>query len=117
MQTQWEGKTSQCRDQIKQFNDKWGLALKQNGWGKGRKKCPKIWFEYEQTYTELMCMTGQKLKLQILQGRTGGATEPVHVEDDRVENENKDDGGGPEKDMGEAGGGGGDKDIELCDGH
>ena len=64
-----------------------------------------------------MCITGQKLQLQIRQGRTGGPAEPVHVEDDRVENENQDDGAGPEKDMGEAGGGGGGKDIELCDGH
>jgi hypothetical protein len=33
-------------------------------------------------------MKGQKLQFQILQGRTGGVTEPVRVEDDRVENEN-----------------------------
>ena len=70
------------------FNDKWGLALKQNGWGKGGKKWPKNWLEREQAYTELMCMTGQKLQFQLLQGRAGGAAEPVHVEDDRVENEN-----------------------------
>ena len=23
------------------FNDKWGLTLNQNGWGRGEKKCPK----------------------------------------------------------------------------
>ena len=40
-----------------------------------------------------MCMTGQKLQRQILQGRTGGASETVRVEDERVENENQDDGG------------------------
>ena len=39
------------------------------------------------------------------------------VEDERVENENQDDGAGPEKEMGESGSGGGGKDIELCDGH
>jgi hypothetical protein len=61
-----------------------------------------------------MCMTGQKLQFQILQGRTGGVfqilqgrtggvVEPVCVEDDRVENENQDDGVGPDKDMGEGG--------------
>ena len=62
-------------------------------------------------------MTGQKFQFHLLQGRSGGAAEPVHVEDDRVENENQDDGAGPEKDMGEVGGGVGGKDIELCDGH
>jgi hypothetical protein len=80
------------------FNDKWGLAMKQNGWGKGGKKWSKNWLERDQAYTELMCMTGQKLQLQLLQGRAGGTPEPVHVEDDRVENENQDDGAGPEKD-------------------
>ena len=50
-----------------------------------------------------MIMTGQKLQLQLLQGRSGGAVEPVRVEDDRVENENQDDGAGPEKEMGEVG--------------
>ena len=94
------------------FNDKWGLALKQNGWGKGGKKWPKNWLQREQAYKELMCMTGQKLQLQILQGRAGGAAEPVHVEDDRVENENQDDGARTLN----CGGGGG-KDIELGDGH
>ncbi len=74
------------------FHDKWGLALKQNGWGKGGKKWPNNWYEREQAYKELMCITGQKLQLQIRQGRAGGAAEPVHVEDDRVENENQDDG-------------------------
>ena len=61
-----------------------------------------------------MIMTGQKFHLQ---GRTGGVPEPVHVEDERVENENQDDGGGPEKDTGESGSVGGDKEIELCAGH
>jgi hypothetical protein len=55
------------------FNDKWGLTLKQNGWGKGGKKWSKNWLECEQTYKELMCMTGQKLQFQLLQGRTGGS--------------------------------------------
>ena len=41
----------------------------------------------------------------------------MRVEDERVENENQDDGAGPEKEMGETCGGGGAKDIELCDGH
>ena len=94
------------------FEDKWGVALKQNGWGKGGKKWPKNWLEREQAYKELMCMTGQKLQLQILQGRAGGAAEPVHVEDDRVENENQDDGARTLN----CGGRGG-KDIELGDGH
>jgi hypothetical protein len=71
------------------FHDKWGLALKQNGWGKGGKKWPTNWFQREQAYKELMCITGQKVQLQIRQGRAGGAAEPVHVEDDRVENENQ----------------------------
>jgi len=99
------------------FNDKWGLALKQNGWGKGGKKWHKNWFEREKTCKELMIMTGQKLQLQLLQGRDGGAVEPVHVEDERVENEDQNDGAGPEKDMGEAVGVGGGKEIELCPGH
>jgi hypothetical protein len=64
-----------------------------------------------------LCMTGQKLQLQLLQGRAGGAVEPVCVEDERVENENQDDGPGPDKEIGETGGGGGGKDIEQCDGH
>ena len=51
-------------------------------------------------------------QFQIRQGRAGGAAEPVHVEDDRVENENQDDGARTLN----CGGGGG-KDIELCDGH
>jgi len=62
-------------------------------------------------------MTGQKFHLQLLQGRTGGVAEPVRVEDEQVENENQDDGRGPEKEMGETDGGDGGKDIELCDGH
>ena len=62
-------------------------------------------------------MTGQRIQLQFLQGRSGGETEPVRVEDERVENENQDDGAGPEKEMGESDSGGGGKDIELCDGH
>ncbi len=37
--------------------------------------------EHEQTYKELMCMTGQKLQLQVLQGRTCGVEGPVGVED------------------------------------
>jgi hypothetical protein len=41
------------------FNDKWGLSLKQNGCGKGGKKWTKNWIECEQTYKELMSMTGQ----------------------------------------------------------
>ena len=94
------------------FEDKWGVALKQNGWGKGGKKWPKNWLEREQAYKELMCMSGQKLQLQIRQGRAGGAAEPVHVEDDRVENENQDDGARTLN----CGGRGG-KDIELGDGH
>jgi hypothetical protein len=92
------------------FNDKWGLALKQNGWGKGGKKCPKNWLEREQAYKELMIMTGQKLQLQLLQGRAGGTAEPVHVEDERVENENQDDGAGPMVIVG--GGRGGDDDDD-----
>ena len=63
-------------------NDKWGLALKQNGWGKGGKKWTKNWFEREQAYKELMYMTGQKLQLQFLQGRVGGVAEPGRVEDE-----------------------------------
>jgi hypothetical protein len=105
----YSGKGKQDSDVL---NDKWGLTLKQNGWGKGGKRWTKNWLEHEQAYKELMCMTGQKLQLQILQGRTGGAAEPVHVEDDRVENENQDDGARTLN----CGGGGG-KDIELCDGH
>jgi hypothetical protein len=70
------------------FNNKWGLSLKQNGWGKGGKKCPKNSLEREEEYKELMYMTDQKLHIQFLQGRTGGVTEPVCVEDERVENEN-----------------------------
>jgi hypothetical protein len=71
----------------------------------------------DQTYKELMYMTGQKFHLHLLQGRSGGVTEPVRVEDEEVGNENQDDGGGPEKEMGESVGGDGGKDIELCDGH
>ena len=48
-----------------------------------------------------MYMTGQKLHLQFLQGRSGGVAEAVRVEDERVENENQDDGTGPDEDMGE----------------
>ncbi len=85
------------------FNDKWGLTLKQNGWGKGGKKWSKNW--------------RQKIQRHLLQGRPGGVVEPVHVEDERVENENQDDGAGREKGMGESGGVGGYKEIELCAGH
>ena len=63
-----------------------------------------------------MCMTGQKLQLHLLQGRSGGTEEPVRVEDERVENENQTDGTGPDKEMVEAGWGGGGKGIEQCDG-
>ena len=76
------------------FNDKWGLVLKQNGWGGGGKKFPKNWFEHEQTYKELMYINTQNLHL--LQGRSGGTMEPVRVDDDRVENKNQDDGAGPD---------------------
>jgi hypothetical protein len=48
-----------------------------------------------------LCMTGQKLQLQLLQGRAGGAVEPVCVEDERVDNENQDDGTSVDKEMGE----------------
>ena len=57
-------------------------------------------------------MTGQKIQVHLLQGRAGGESEPVSVEDDRVENENQDDGARTLNC-----GGGGSKDIELCDGH
>ena len=40
-----------------------------------------------------------------LQGRSGGVAEPVRVEDQRVKNENQDDGGGPDKEM-----------VETCNG-
>ncbi len=52
------------------FNDKWGLALKENGWGKGGKRWTKNWLEREQAYKELMFMTGQKLV--IVGGGEGG---------------------------------------------
>jgi hypothetical protein len=91
-------------------------------WEKGR---PKNWVEREKpvTYKELLCIVGQKL----LAVCAGGAVEsqvspsqvePVGGEDERVENENQDDGEGQDKDKidegdmnnketGEAGGGGG----------
>ena len=55
-----------------------------------------------------------------LTGRTGVVTgsqvEEVFVEDEGVDKEILDDGGGPHKKMGESGGGGGGEDIEQCDG-
>ncbi len=63
---------------------------------------------------------GKKVQCQLLPGWGGGATgsqaEPGCVEDERVHNENLDDGVAPDKEMGEAGGGGGGNDIEQCDG-
>ncbi len=49
----------------------------------------------------------------------GGTVEPVRVEGERVENENQDDGSGPEKERVNrvVVGAGGGKDIELCDAH
>jgi len=80
--------------------------MKQNGWGGGGKKLPNTWADREKACNGLM---GKKVQCQLLAGRTGGAAgsqaEPGCVEDERVHNENLDDGAAPDKDMGESGGG------------
>jgi hypothetical protein len=54
---------------------------------------------------------GKKVQCQLLTRRSGGTAgsqaEPGCVQDERVQNENLDDGVSPDKEMGEAGGGGG----------
>ncbi len=63
---------------------------------------------------------GKKVQCQLLARRTGGTAgsqaEPGCVQDERVQNENLDDGVSPDKEMGEVGGGGGGNGIEQCDG-
>jgi len=82
--------------------------LKQNGWGGGGKKLPNTWTDREKTYNDLMRIMGKKVQCQLLAGRTGGAAgsqaEPGCVQDERVQNENLDDGVSPDKEMGESGG-------------
>jgi hypothetical protein len=94
--------------------------LKQNGWGGGGKKLPNTWADREEAYNDLMQIMGKKVQCQLLARRTGGAAgspdEPGCVQDDRVQNENLDDGVSPDKEMGERRWGGGGNGIEQCDG-
>jgi hypothetical protein len=94
------------------FDDKYLKLLKQNGWGGGGKKLPNTWADREKAYNDLMRIMGKKVQCQLLAGRAGGEAgsqaEPGCVEDERVHiNENLDDCVAPDKEMGEAGGGGG----------
>ena len=90
------------------FDDKYLQLLRENGWGGGGKKLPSTWADREKAYNELMRIMGQKVHRQIRTGRAGGAdgsqAEEVLVEDEGVDKEILDDGGGPHKKMGEAGG-------------
>ena len=69
---------------------------------------PNTWTDREKTYNDLMRIMGKKVQCQLLAGRTGGAAgsqaEPGCVQDERVQNENLDDGVSPDKEMGESGG-------------
>jgi len=73
------------------------------GGGGGGKKLPSTWADREKTYNELMRIMGQKVHRQIRTGRAGGAdgsqAEEVLVEDEGVDKEILDDGGGPHKKM------------------
>jgi hypothetical protein len=104
----------------KVFDDKYLELLKQNGWGGGGKKLPNTWADREEAYNDLMQIMGTKVQCQLLPRRAGDAdesqAEPGCVQDERVQNENPDDGVSPDKEMGEAGGGGGGNGIEQCDG-
>ncbi len=68
------------------------------------------WADREETYNNLMQIMGKKVQCQLLARRTGGVvgsqTEPGCVQDERVQNENLNDGVSPDKEMGETGGGG-----------
>jgi len=59
---------------------------------------PKNWTEHEKAFNELMRIMCQKVQCQLLAGRPGGTAgsqeEPVRVEDERVDNDNQDDGAG-----------------------
>ena len=74
----------------------------------------------EVAYNDLMQIMGKKVQCQLLARRTGGTAgsqaEPGCVQDERVQKENLDDGVSPDKEMGEAGGGGDGNGIEQCDG-
>jgi hypothetical protein len=81
------------------FNDKYLELLKQNGWGGGGKKLPNTWTDCEVAYNDLMQIRGKKVQCQLLARRAGGAAgsqaEPGCVQDERVQNENLDDGVSP----------------------
>jgi len=70
---------------------------------------PNTWTDREEAYNDLMQIMGKKVQCQLLARRTGDAAgsqvEPGCVQDERVQNENLDDGVSPDKEMGEAGGG------------
>ncbi len=81
---------------------------------------PNTWTDREKTYNDLMRIMGKMVQCQLLAGRAGGAdwsqAEPGCVQDERVQNENLDDGVVPDKEMGESGGGWVGNGIEQCDG-
>ena len=70
---------------------------------------PNTWTDREEAYNDLMQIMGKKVQSQLLARRAGGVVgsqaEPGCVQDERVQNENLDDGVSPDKEMGEAGGG------------
>ena len=72
---------------------------------------PNTWADCEVAYNDLMQIMGKKVQCQLLARRSRGAAgsqaEPGCVQDERVQNENLDDGVSPDKEMGETGGGGG----------
>jgi hypothetical protein len=90
------------------FNDKYLELLKQNGCVGGGNKLPNTWVDCEVAYNDLMQIMGKKVQCQLLGRRAGGAAgsqaEPGCVQDERVQNENLDDGVSPDKKMGESGG-------------
>jgi hypothetical protein len=59
--------------------------------GGGGEKLPKNWTDREKVFNEIIWIMGQKVQCQLLPGRTGAAagsqTEPVRVEDERVDND------------------------------
>ena len=66
---------------------------------------PNTWVHREKTYNDLIRIMGKKVQCQLLAGRTGGAAgsqaEPGCVKDERVQNENLDDGVSPDKENGD----------------